>query len=117
GRRISGFCRRAVRRRPASPWHRARADYLRDCARPFRVGNGDHWKSEGLGKGADWADESAGKISAADEPAWLRDRAWTARDLGQIDRLFRRRVRLQVSMDDEFEQAHPVRLGGSMITC
>src|SRR5262249_62221871 len=103
-RRISGSRRRAVRRRPASPWRRARADYLRDRARPFRVGNRDRWKSKGLGEGADWPYESAGKISAADEPAWLRDRTWTARDLGQVDRLFRRRVWLSVPVDDEFEQ-------------
>ncbi len=82
-----------------------------------RVGNRDRRQSEGVGQGSDRPDKFAGKISAADEPAWLRDRAWTAGDLGQIDDLFRRRVRLQVSMDDEFEQAHPVRLGGSMITC
>src|SRR5260221_10998333 len=80
------------------------------------MGIRDRWQSEGVGKAHDRHDKFAGKISAADEPAWLRDRAWTAGDLGQIDDLFRRRVRLQVSMDDEFEQAHPVRLGGSMIT-
>src|SRR5262245_47009084 len=38
----------------------------------------------------------------------------TACDLGQIDCLFRRCVWLQVPVDDEFEQAHPIRLDGSM---
>src|SRR5262245_18331649 len=57
-----------------------------------RVGNRDRWKSKGVGEGANWPYESAGKISAADEPPWLRDRTWTARDLGQVHRLFGRRV-------------------------
>ena len=117
GRRISGYRRRAIRRRPAGSRRGARADHVRDRARPRRVGNRDRRQSEGLGQGSDRPDKFAGKISAADEPAWLRDRAWTARDLGQINDVFRRCVRLQVSVDDEFEQAHPVRLGGSMITC
>src|SRR5262249_55534919 len=42
--------------------------------------------------------------------------AWTARDVGQINDLYRRCVRLQVSVDDKFEQTHPVRLGWSMIS-
>jgi Protein of unknown function (DUF1326) len=41
---------------------------------------------------------------------------FSARDLGQVDGLLRRCVRLQVPVDDEFEQAHPVRLDGPM-TC
>ena len=117
GRRISGCRRCAIRRRPAGPRRRARADHVRDCARPRRVGNRDRRQSEGVGQGSDRPDKFAGKISAADKPAWLRDRAWTARDLGQINDVFRRCVRLQVSVDDEFEQAHPVRLGGSMTSC
>jgi hypothetical protein len=38
--------------------------------------------------------QPAGKISSAHEPASLRDRTRAARDLGQIDDLFRRCVRL-----------------------
>ena len=76
------------------------------------------WGTEiaGLGQSLDRPDKPARKISAAHERAWLRDRAWTARDLGQINGLFRRCVRLQVSVDDEFEQEHPVRLGRSMMS-
>jgi len=75
-------------------------------------------KVKAWGQSLDRPDEPAGKISAAHERAWLRDRARTARDLGQINDLFRRCVRLQVSVDDEFEQAHPVRLGRSVAkTC
>jgi hypothetical protein len=99
-----------------NPRRGARADHLRDCVRPCPLGNGDCRQGEGLGQSLDWPDEPAGKISAAHERAWLRDRVRTARDLGQINDLFRRCVRLQVSVD-EFEQAHPVRLGGSMNSC
>jgi len=75
-------------------------------------------KVKAWGQSLDRPDEPAGKISAAHERAWLRDRARTAGDLGQINDLFRRCVRLQVSVDDEFEQAHPVRLGRSVAkTC
>jgi hypothetical protein len=85
----------------------ASADHVRDRARPLRVGNRDRRQSEGLGQGSDRPDKFAGKISAADEPAWLRDRAWTARDLGQVNDLFSRRVRLQVSVDDELPKSLP----------
>ena len=51
-------------------------------------------QSDGLGHSPDRPNEPAGKISAAHEPAWLRDRTRTTRDLGQIDDLFRRCVRL-----------------------
>ena len=37
------------------------------------------------------------------------------RDLGQINDLLRGGVRLQVSMDHEFEQTHPIRLARSLI--
>src|SRR5215813_8022956 len=112
---VSGARRCAVRRRPTAAGRGARADHLRDRVRPCPVGNGDRRQGEGLGQSPDWPDEPAGKISAAHECAWLRDRARTARDLGQINDLFRRCVRLQVSMDHEFEQAHPVRLVRSMM--
>src|SRR5262249_28586550 len=94
----------------------ARGDHLPDAVRPCPVRDGDRWQSEGLGQSIDRPDERAGKISAAHERAWLRDRARTTRDLGQINDLFRRCVRLQVSVDDKFEQAHPVRLGWSMMS-
>ena len=55
----------------------------RSRSRPTgQVGNGDRRQSEGLGHGPDRPNEPAGKISAAHEPAWLRDRTWAARNLG-----------------------------------
>ena len=78
----------------------ARADHFRDRARPRPVGNGDRRQSESLGHSSDRPDEPAGKISAAHEPAWLRDGTRTDRDLGQIDNLFCRCVRLQLPVDD-----------------
>jgi len=78
------------------------------------------WGTEMAGKVKAWAtalgpaQRACQEISAAHEPAWLRDRTRTARDLGQIDDLFRRCVRLQLSVDDKFEQTHPVRLGRPM---
>ena len=79
------------------------------------TGGGDRWKGEGVGEGVDGTDEPAGKVSAAHERARLRDRPRpTARDLGQVDGLLRGCVRLQIPVDDEFEQAHPVRLDGPM---
>jgi hypothetical protein len=59
--------------------------------------------------------EPTGKVSRAGQRARLRDRTGTSRDLGQIDGLLRRCLRLQVSVDDQLEQACPVRLGGSVI--
>jgi hypothetical protein len=70
--------------------------------------NRDCRQGEGLGLRPDRPDKSARKISAADEPAGLRDRPWSARDLGQINDLFGRCVRFQISLDGEFEQAYPV---------
>lgn len=56
-----------------------------------------------------------GEISAADQPARFRDRSRTGRDVGQIDGLLGRCFRLQVAVDEQFEQAHPVRPDGSVI--
>ena len=110
----SGSRRRDVYRRPANSGCRARAYHLRDRARPRALGNRDRGQGEGLGQSPDRTNEPAGEISAADQSTRFRDRARTGRDLGQIDGLLGRRVRLQVPVDDQFEQAHPVRLGRSL---
>ena len=79
------------------------------------------WGTEIAGKVKAWArgpdrpDKPAGQISSTGECARLRDRAGTDRHVGQIDKLFRWCVRLQVSMDDEFEQTYSVRLDWSVI--
>ena len=73
-----------------------------------------HWGTEIAGKVKAWAKALTGPTSVPDKypqllkSARVRDWARTDRHLGQIDELFRRCVRLQVSMDDEFEQAHSV---------
>ena len=73
------------------------------------------------GKVKAWARALTGPTSLPDKypqlvnPPRLRNRARTDRHLGQITKLFRRRVRFQVSMDDEFKQAYSVRLDWSMI--
>ena len=110
-RRISCSGRRAVHRGSASPGRGAGMHHFRDRARPRTLGSGDHRESQRLGQSPDRADEPAGKVSPADEPARFRDRTRTARHLGQIDSLLSRRVRLQIPVDGQFEQAHPVRLG------
>ena len=79
--------------------------------RPRPLGSRDRREGAGLGKGVDGTDKPAGKISAAHERARLRDRTRPpAGDMGQVDDLFRGCIRLQIPVDDEFEQAHSVRL-------
>jgi hypothetical protein len=55
---------------------------------------------------AHWGAEIAGKVKA-----WAK--ALTG-DVGQVDGLYRRCLRLQMAVDDELEQAHPLRLDGSV---
>jgi hypothetical protein len=45
----------------------------------------------------------------------FRNRTRTDRDVGQIDGLLRRRLRLPIPVDNQFEQTHPVRLGRSVM--
>ena len=60
----------------------ARTNHLRDRARPRQVGNSDRRQSEGWATALTGPTSLPGKISAAHEPAWLRDRTCAARNLG-----------------------------------
>ena len=70
-----------------------------------------HWGTEIAGKVKAWAKALTGPTSVPGKypsSTGIRDRPRTDRHLGQVDELFGRCFRIQVSMDDEFEQAHSV---------
>ena len=81
-----------------------------------------HWGAEIAGKVKAWAKALTGPTSLPGKYPQLMNAPGcetgprpTARNLGQVNDLLRGCVRLQIPMDDEFEQAHPVRLDRPVI--
>jgi hypothetical protein len=110
-RRLPGAGQCALHAGPADPRRRARRHHVRYRRRSLVLGRRDRGQGQGVGEGADRADERAGEVPATGECAGLRNRPGVAaRDVGQVDDLQGGRVRLSLRMDDELEQAHSVRL-------
>ena len=78
------------------------------------------WGTEIVGKVKAWAKALTGPTSLPGKypqlmnPPGSETGPGTTSDLGQIGGLFRRCVRIQIPVDDKFEQAHPIRLGWSV---
>ena len=81
-----------------------------------------HWGAEIAGKVKAWAKALTGPTSLPGKYPQLMNAPGcetgprpTARNLGQVNDLLRRCVRLQIPVDDKFEQAYPVRLDRPVI--
>ena len=91
-------------------------DIVRDRPGSVALGSRHRGQGQGLGGGADRADQQSGRIPEDGERAGIGNRAGAAAGhLGKVDRLQRRRLRFRILLGRELGQAHPVRLDGTVV--